>query len=329
MAEETLAQKNALQLIQDRFAGYGIQGLADALRKLIADNTDAEGNISESLVVAGLRATPEYQKRFAGNIERKKLIEQDIANNKQPRFGLLSEAEYVQAEEGYRQVLKDYTLPGFYDGPESYVNLIANDISVKELGARAQAAQQAASAANPEIKQQLKSLYGIEENQLTAYFLDPAKATAALTPVATANAAALAAAAQRGGMSLTKQEAEQIAQRVAPGPTDVISSDKLFQETANIVGLTEESVSGEKSTVGAAQIVGAAAGQVEDQKAVEKERQRRLASTQAASGMATTEKGVVGLQRANRQSNNRSTSPGGGTASRQRTSPNLFMLGFL
>lgn len=300
MAEDTLMAKNALQLIQDRFASYGISGLADAIRKLIADNTDAQGNISDSLVMAGLRQTPEYQRRFAGNIERKKLIEQDIAAGRQPRFGLLSEAEYVQAEQGYREVLKGYTIPGFYDTPDSYTSLIANDISVKELSARAQAAQQAVSRANPEVKQQLKSLYGIEENQLTAYFLDPAKATTALSPIAASNAAALAAAAQRGGMSITKSEAEQLAEKIAPGPADVISADQLFQQTSAVMGLAEADVTGEKSTITATQALGAAAGLTEDRRAAEKERQRRLASTQAASGMASTEKGVVGLQRANR-----------------------------
>lgn len=297
---ESLAQKSALQLIQDRFASYGISGLADAVRKLIADNTDAGGNISESLVMSGLRQTPEYQRRFAGNIERKKLIEQDVAAGRQPRFGLLSEAEYVQAEQGYRQVLRDFTIPGFYDTPDSYTSLIANDISVKELTARAQAAQQAVSRANPEVKQQLKSLYGIEENQLTAYFLDPTKAITALSPIAASNAAVLSAAAQRSGMQLSQTEAESLAERVAPSPNEVISAEQLFQQTPAVMGLAETDVTGEKSTITATQALGAAAGLAEDRRAAEKERQRRLASTQAASGMATTEKGVVGLQRANR-----------------------------
>jgi hypothetical protein len=300
MAEDTLLAKNALQLIQDRFASYGISGLADAMRKLIADNTDAEGNISDSLIMAGLRKTPEYERRFAGNIERKRTIEKDVAAGRQPRFGLLSEAEYVQAEQGYREVLKGYTIPGFYDTPDSYTSLIANDISVKELGSRAQAAQQAVSRANPEVKQQLKSLYGIEENQLTAYFLDPTKATTALSPIAASNAAVLAAAAQRGGMSITKSEAEQLSEKIAPGPIDLISSDELFQQTSAVAGLAQESISGEKANLTASQAIGAAAGLAEDKKAAEAERQRRLASTQATSGMATTEKGVVGLQKANR-----------------------------
>jgi len=204
MAEETLAQKNALQLIQDRFASYGISGLADTLRKLIADYTDSDGNISESLVTAELRKSPAYEKRFAGNIERKKKIEADVAAGRQPKFGLLDEATYVKAEEDYRTILSDYTIPGFYDGPESFVNLIGNNISPKEVQARAASAQQAASSANPEIKAQLESMYGIKGNQLVAYFLDPEVAKTALKPVAAANAASGMAETAKGVVGLQR-----------------------------------------------------------------------------------------------------------------------------
>ena len=296
---ETLAQKNALQLIQDRFASYGISGLADTLRRLIADYTDSDGNISESLVTAELRKSDAYTKRFAGNIERKKKIEADVAAGRQPKFGLLDEATYIRAEEDYRSILSEYTIPGFYDTPESYVNLIGNNITPREVQARAAAAQQAASSANPEIKAQLESMYGIKENQLAAYFLDPEVARTALKPVAAANAATLAAAAQRSGLALSQGDAERLSQTLAPGANDVVASDTLFQQTALTAGLAQGSVSGEASTVGAEDVITAAGGNVEAQAKLARERQKRQAEYQAASGMAETQKGVVGLQRAN------------------------------
>ena len=296
---ETLAQKNALQLIQDRFASYGISGLADTLRRLIADYTDADGNISDSLVTAELRKSDAYTKRFAGNIERKKKIEADVAAGRQPQFGLLDEATYIKAEDDYRSILSDYNIPGFYDTPESYVNLIGNNITPKEVQARAAAAQQAASSANPEIKAQLKSMYGVQENQIAAYFLDPEKASTALKPVAAANAATLAAAAQRGGLALSQGDAERLAGTIAPGVNDVIASDTLFQQTSLTAGLAQASVSGEASTVGAEEVLTAAGGNVEAQAKLARERQKRQAEYQSASGMAETAKGVVGLQRAN------------------------------
>lgn len=300
MAEETLAQKNALQLIQDRFASYGIQGLAEVVRKLIAQYTNANSNeVSDSLVMAGIRATPEYMKRFAGNIERQKKIDEDIAAGRQPRFGRLSEADYVQAEKDYRTVLSEYNIPGFYDTPDSYINLIGNDISPKEVQARAMSAQQAASRANPEIRQQLKAMYGIEENQIAAYFLDPEQATTVLKPVAAANAATLAAAAQRSGLGLSQADAERISQNLAPGTTDTIAADVLFQQTSLTAGLAGTSVSGEQSIIGTEDVLTAAAGDTTSQDRLRKEREKRLATTRASSGMGETAKGVVGLQSAN------------------------------
>jgi hypothetical protein len=295
----SMDQKDALQLITDRFASYGIVNLAPVLRKLIAKYTDADGNVSDSLVTAEFRATPEYEKRFAGNIERKKKIAEDVAAKRQPRYGLLSEADYVRAEGDYRTIFSDYNIPGFYDKPESYVNLISNAITPKEAQARAAAAQQAASSANPEIKAQLKALYGIKENQIAAYFLDPEAATTALKPVAAANAATLAAAAQSSGLTLSKANAERIAQKVAPGTTDVIAADTLFEQTSLTAGLTQGSVSGEKSIVGTEDILTAASGNTVAKAKLQKEREKRQAEYQGASGMAETQKGVVGLQRAN------------------------------
>ncbi len=296
---DTLDQKNALQLIQDRFANYGIQGLAEVIRRLIVANTDADNNVSESLVMAGLRQEPEYKRRFAGNIERAKKIKEDVDAGRQPRYGLLTEADYVRAEENYRTILSDYTIPGFYDTPESYVNIIANNLTPKEVQGRAMAAQQAASSANPEIKAQLKSMYGIDENNLAAYFLDPEVAKTALKPIAASNAATIAAAAQRSGLALTQGDAERIAGTLAPGATDVVAADTLFQQTSLTAGLTQGSVSGEASTVGTEEVLTAAGGNVEAQAKLARERQKRQAEYQAASGMAETQKGVVGLQRAN------------------------------
>lgn len=296
---ETLAQKNALQLIQDRFASYGISGLADTLRRLIADYTDSDGNISESLVTAELRKSDAYTKRFAGNVLRKQKIEADVAAGRQPKFGLLDEATYIKAEEDYRTILSDYTIPGFYDTPESFVNLIGNNVTPKEVQARAASAQQASSSANPEIKAQLKAMYGIEENQIAAYFLDPEVAKTALKPVAAANAATLAAAAQRSGLAISQADAERLAGQLAPGTTDVVAADTLFQQTSLTAGLAQGSVSGEASTVGTEDVLTAAGGNVEAQTKLARERQKRQAEYQAASGMAETAKGVVGLQRAN------------------------------
>lgn len=299
MAELTVDQRDALQIITDEFAAFGIEGLADVLLKLITDNTNANGEVAGATVRAGLRASETYKKRFAGNELRAKRVAELTAQGKMIPAGAgpLSEASYIEAEIGYRETLRKYNLPaGFYDDSSDFVSLIGNDIRPEELDARANLAQQAVSTANPEIKQQLKTLYGIEENQILSFFLDPEKAQNA---VRIGNVATIAGTAQKAGITLTAQEAELLAEKSAPGPTDAVSSANLSTNLTSIAGLEQGSVSGEASTVTGSEVVGAASGDTAAQEKVKKEREKRLAEYQSASGMAETSKGVVGLQRAN------------------------------
>jgi hypothetical protein len=299
MADLTVDQRDALQIITDEFAAYGIEGLADVLLKLITDNTNANGEVAGATVRAGLRASETYKKRFAGNeLRAKRVAEMTAAGKMIPAgAGPLTEASYIEAEIGYRETLRKYGLPaGFYDESSDFNSLIGNDIRPEELDARARLAQQAVSAANPEIKQQLKTLYGIEENQILSFFLDPEKAGNAIKA---GNVATLVGTAQKAGITLSAQEAELLAEKSAPGPTDVVSAANLSTNLTSTAGLEQTSVSGEVSGVTGAELVGAATGDTAAEAKIKKEREKRQAEYQSASGMAETSKGVVGLQRAN------------------------------
>jgi hypothetical protein len=300
MAEMTVDQKNALQIIKDEFAAYGIEGLADVLYQLITDNTSAKtGEVATATVRAGLRASDTYKVRFAGNAKRAENVAKLVAQGKMIPAGAgpLTEASYIEAEIGYRETLRKYNLPvGFYDDSTDFVNLIGNDIRPEELDARASLAQQAVSTSNPEIKQQLKTLYGIEENQIMSFFLDPEKAQ---NVVKAGNVATIAGTAQKAGITLSAQEAQLLAEQAAPGATDVVSAANLSKNLVDVAGLEQASVSGEMSGVTGTELVGAASGDVAAEVKIKKEREKRQAEYQAASGMAETAKGVVGLQRAN------------------------------
>lgn len=300
MAEMTVDQKNALQIIKDEFAAYGIEGLADVLYQLITDNTSAKtGEVATATVRAGLRASDTYKTRFAGNAKRAENVAKLVAQGKMIPAGAgpLTEASYIEAEIGYRETLRKYNLPvGFYDDSTDFVNLIGNDIRPEELDARASLAQQAVSTSNPEIKQQLKTLYGIEENQIMSFFLDPEKAQ---NVVKAGNVATIAGTAQKAGITLSAQEAKLLAEQAAPGATDVVSAANLSKNLMDVAGLEQTSVSGEVSGVTGVELIGAASGDVAAETKIKREREKRSAEYQTASGMAETAKGVVGLQRAN------------------------------
>lgn len=300
MAELTVDQRDALQIIKDEFAAFGIEGLSDVLYQLVTDNTSVTtGQVATATVKAGLRNSETYKKRFAGNELRAKKVAELAAQGKMIPAGAgpLTEASYIEAEIGYRETLAKYKLPvGFYDDSADFVNLIGNDIRPEELDSRAALAQQAVSAANPAIKQQLKSLYGVEENQILSFFLDPTKAQ---DVVKAGNVATVAGTAQQAGITLSAQEAELLAEQTAPGATSAISAEGLSKGLVGKAGLEQASVTGEASGVTGADIVSSAAGSAEAEAKIEKERKKRLAEYQSASGMAETSKGVVGLQRAN------------------------------
>jgi hypothetical protein len=302
MVDLTFAQKDAKQLLADVFASYGLTDpeFVNAIQKAILDNTDRDGNVATSTATAQIRLTEAYQLRFAGNKLRKAAIQESMARNEIPTMSELSEANYIQLEDSYKEILKKANVPSqFYSNTTYLAKMIGNDLSTGEVSARASIAQQAASQANPEIKQQLKSLYGVNENQVAAFFLDPELGKETIGTVAAGNAAILAASASRSGLSLTKAQAESLAQRVAPTNEQAIVADVVFGETSRTAGLAATSVSGETAGVNAEDVILASTGNSESQAKLEKERQKRLAGYQSASGMAETQKGVVGLQRAN------------------------------
>jgi hypothetical protein len=302
MADLSIAQKNAKQLLADTFAAYGLtdQAFVDAIQQAILDNTDKDGNIAQATATAQIRLTDAYKARFAGNETRRLAIQETMARNEIPTISVLSEAKYIELEDSYREVLKKANVPAqFYSSTTYLAKMIGNDLSTGEVAARASLAKQAASQANPEIKQQLQSLYGISENQVAAFFLDPELGKETIDTVAAGNAAILAASAARSGLTLSKTQAEALAQRAAPTNEQAVISETVFAETARTAGLTQTSVSGETAGVNAEDVILASTGNAEAKDRLEKEKQKRSAEYQAASGMAETQKGVVGLQRAN------------------------------
>jgi hypothetical protein len=299
---DTYLQKNALELLKERFAAYGLGSdeFVAAIRQSILDNTDAQGNVAQASAASAIRATPAYQARFAGNKVRRDKITAEIAAGRTPALSELSEASYITAEDNYKEVLRKQGVPeSFYNNTAYLSKLIGNDLSIDEVNSRASLAKQAAQQANPEVKQQLKALYGISENQIAGFFLDPTLGQENINTVAAGNAAIVSAAAQRTGMSLSKTEAEALAARISPENQQAIDSTNLFGNTALTAGLTTGDVSGRASDVNATDVIIAATGDVEAKAKLEKEKQKRQAEYQAASGMAETAKGVVGLQRAN------------------------------
>jgi hypothetical protein len=132
-----------------------LQGLIPTITRL------AREGATESTITLALQETDDYKRRFAANQDRMK-----------KGLQVLSPADYLNLEDSYRQTLRAYGLNQF--DTDAYVSkFIANDMSPAELSQRVATAVQRVQNADPAITKTLRDFYGIGQNDLVAYVLDP------------------------------------------------------------------------------------------------------------------------------------------------------------
>jgi len=149
------ARQSAIDVVTARFAAYGLGTLASKIKELAVDGA------TEATITLGLQSTDEYKTRFKANDARLKA-----------GLTVLQPAEYLNLEDGYRQVLRSYGLTQF--STDEYVQqFISNDVSAKELSDRVSIATQRVQNADPAVLNQLQSYYGISAKDAVAYILDP------------------------------------------------------------------------------------------------------------------------------------------------------------
>ena len=147
-AQQKEQRQSAYDLLYTEFAQYGLQNLVEPLKGLI------EKGVSPSQFTLELRNSDAYKKRFAANAQR-------IAKG----LSALSEAQYIQLEDQYQNVMRQYGLPDSYYAKgdmgvqPGFEKFIAGDVSPAELEDRIQTAQNRVINAAPEIKTALQQFY--------------------------------------------------------------------------------------------------------------------------------------------------------------------------
>jgi LysM repeat protein len=183
-----VSRVNAIDVLKQRFAQYGLESLATVIKDLAAEGA------SEATIGFALQNTPEYKERFKANELRLK-----------KGLAVVSPAEYITLEDTYRQVLRSYGLRQFDN--DLYVSqFIANDVSPTELTGRVQAATQRVLNAPPEVATTLRSYYNLGAEDLVAYALDPDSQLAEIQKKITA--AEIGAAAFNQGLNVSRTTAE-------------------------------------------------------------------------------------------------------------------------
>ena len=192
-AEAETTRRNAIDVLTERFQRYGLGSLVNKIKDLAIDGA------TEATITLGLQETEEYKTRFKANQAR-------IAKG----LAVLNPAEYLNVEDGYRQVLRAYGLKQF-DTDEYVSQFIANDVSATELSNRVVTAVQRVQNADPAIQQQLRDYYGIGQADLVAYVLDPNQQFQKIERQVAASEIGVAAARQglKAGVSVSEQLAAQ------------------------------------------------------------------------------------------------------------------------
>jgi hypothetical protein len=186
-------RQSIVAVLTDRFQKYGLGSLINKIKDLAIDGA------TESTITLALQESEEYKTRFKANQTR-------IAKG----LAVLQPSEYLNLEDGYRQVLRAYGLKQF--DTDAYVQqFIANDMSPTEFSNRVVTAVQRVQNADPAIIKQLRDYYGVGQQDLVAYVLDPEQQFQKIERQVAASEIGVAAGRQglRAGVSVAEQLAAQ------------------------------------------------------------------------------------------------------------------------
>jgi hypothetical protein len=208
-------RQSAYDILYSEFNKYGLGTLVEDVKYLL------QSNVSPSQFALELQNTKSYQNRFSANQDRIKA-----------GLSALSPKEYIDLEDQYQNVMRNYGLPASYYAQtvdpitgvkkqSGFDKFIAGDVSSTELEDRIATAQQRVLNSNPEVLQALKQFYpDINNADILAYSLDPQNALTNIkrkVSAAEIGGAALAQGLQAqggtaeslAGMGITKAQAQQ------------------------------------------------------------------------------------------------------------------------
>lgn len=238
-------RQSAFDIINETLVSYGLSELSGFVSNIVFGEDIVDANV----ILGRVRQTPQYKLRFAANEQRRS-----------KGLNVLSESEYVAMERVYAQYLRASGLPPeLYDQNTDVQQLLANDVSVAELSTRINQGYDAVRNADPQVVTEMKRLYGVTDNQLAAYFLDPERTTPIL--IRQAQSAQIAAEARlQAGIEIGQTQVEQLAtagvtsEQARQGFQAIQQAQELFTALPGEEAIaTEEQIAGIFGTSAAAQ----------------------------------------------------------------------------
>jgi len=272
--------QTASDILQATLKYYGMdnpQLLADVKTALADRRLTASSSLDD--IGIQLRESAAFRERFAANETRR-------AANK-PAYSV---SQYLQLESSYRNTLSGAGMPAdFYNTPEDFSNFIANDISPDEVKARVDQGYAAVKNADPKVVNELKTLYGLDDGTLAAFFVDPARTKDQVLRAARA-AEVASQARQQAGISLGAPAAELLVQQ---GVTQD-AARKAFSEVSQLQELTRP-LQGEQALTQEELVAGTLGTNAAAAQRVAKTKRRRTATFQAGGSFAQGQQSNIGL----------------------------------
>ena len=186
-AEQIAAQrKSAFDVIRERFTQMGIKEVGDDIAAIFAGKgTDRFGKVFDEIPTTSegfylqLINTKSYYERF-GKVNEARL---------NAGYKALDEKTIVGMEDEYQKVLTSYNMPtGFYDQTTDFQSFLKNNLTNVDVANIIQAYRDfVTTGTDSNVRKQLKDLYGIGDEALTAYMIDPAKGQGILEQIAGKN----------------------------------------------------------------------------------------------------------------------------------------------
>ena len=193
---------NAVRAIWEAFPWLKQLGpdIFDLVTQLVIADTPA------SVVASEIRKTEQYKVRFAGMARR---TERDLSP--------ITEAEYLESEDTYRTLLREYGVLGFYGDTEAdfrqfAAGQIGADVSPAEMSRRLDAGVAQVIDAGVEVQDAFEQFYGFRptEELLLLHALDPDRGLREIENQL--QTVLIGGEALRYGLNITRLRSEMLAQ---------------------------------------------------------------------------------------------------------------------
>jgi hypothetical protein len=223
-------RRDAFAMLEDTFRQYGLEALTPVIQGYMRSDI---GPYEASLK---LKNEQIYKDRFKGNELRRAA-----------GLNVLSEAEYLNQENTYKEVFKSYNQMSLMGADtksqrDFMANMMAQDLSPYEVKNRFDVATERVTNADPAVKAQLKTYYGLTDDKMVSFVLAPEKTLSDIQQQITT--AEIGSAASQAGLGVTQARATELAkygvdlQEARAGYNAIASGLPRGQKLAAIYGDT-------------------------------------------------------------------------------------------